>query len=110
MGLFFYISGPRVPRNFVQESPSKDLTLKTEEHLYIPEYDVSDSASEDCDTTVTYAQKVITKQRKFKFRRFDNEATGKHPSPTSSPLKWPDSPIIISSDEELEKSMLAMDY
>ena len=105
------MTGPRKPRNFVPDSPQKS-TENILNHFFIPESDVSDSASEDGDSTMTYSKKVTTQRpRKFKFRKFlkkqDEMAT-----PKSSPDVLPDlevNPIIISSDEELERSMLSID-
>ena len=83
---------------------------------------ISESEPEDGDTTELYARKVTTKpvpqkpsMQQFKFKKFPISETNKDEnSPKSSPvlLATPRSSpdvYIISSDEELEKSMVQLD-
>ena len=69
---------------------------------------ISESESSEDNSTLTYAARVTTK-RKFKFRNFQDTKKRSGPSPTSSPLHgWPEE-IIISSDEDLETSMVEIE-
>ena len=78
---------------------------------------VSDSEPEDGDTTISYANKICgiaptpPAVKPFKFRSFLKDDNKENVSPSSSPipLPSPDPILIISSDEELENSMLMMD-
>ena len=97
---------------------------------FIDENGTSDSSDTSEDSVTSYEQKTENKKRK-KRRILDSpESTTPHTSPTSSPIPLPSpssaeticfsSPIIeegggqddtfvISSDEELEKSMASFD-
>ena len=66
-----------------------------------PEDDSRISESDDNNTSPETKQKKI-----FKFRKLDVK---KEKSPSSSPLPWPPTPIVISSDEELERSMCELE-
>ena len=78
---------------------------------------VSDSENDDGDTTTSLANKMcgIVPRRsavqKFKFHNFQTEKKEENESPSSSPiiLPSPDPVLIISSDEELEQSMIAIE-
>ena len=66
-----------------------------------PEDDSQISESDDNNTSPETKQKKI-----FKFRKLDVK---KEKSPSSSPLPWPPTPIVISSDEEIERSMCELE-
>ena len=100
------ISGPRIPRNFVPDSPESASTSQSSKELF-PEDKSSVSDSSEGDSTLEYASNVTTKRKKFVFKNF-NKKVKKQESPSSSPIHWPEE-IIISSDEELEKSMVEME-
>ena len=66
------------------------------------------SESDEDDSTLEYASKVTTKRQKcFKFRKFPSKSS--ESSQGSLPSLQTSSPIIISSDEELEKSMIELE-
>ena len=77
----------------------------------------SDSEPEEGDSTQSYAEKVTTKTplkrmpalRPFKFRKLDTPP--RFDSPTSSPIPLPSTSgeFVISSDEELENSMVKLE-
>ena len=77
---------------------------------------ISDTESEEEDTTKTLANKMgkvappKASTRAFKFRSFTTPEKKKIDSPSSSPipLPSPDDVMEISSDEELEKSMVKL--
>ena len=101
----------------MRDSPEHGNKKNSMADFYIAETDVTDTESEDGDTTVNYSLKVTTKpQRKFKFRSFEKNDEGnsdKNIDQESSQELLPDlnnSPIVISSDEDLKDSMLNMDY
>ena len=117
--IIFYciFSGPRLLKNYVRDSPEHGNKKNAMADFYIAETDVADTESEDGDTTVSYSQKVTTKpQCKFKFRSFQKNDEGNsdkniHLESSQELLQdLNNSPIVISSDEELEDSMLNMDY
>ena len=90
----------------------KDSPEKAKKTLF-PEDDSPISDSDENESTATYAKKVTTK-RKFKFRNFSPtpKPSTSNTSPSSSPILLPSpnvSTIIISSDEELETSMIALE-
>ena len=89
-----------MPVNYAPETPPK----KQKKELF-PE-DVSPVTESDENTSMVALP--ITKPRVFKFRDFNKEKKDNVDSPSSSPLPWP-SPILISSDEELEKSMCELE-
>ena len=90
------------PKHYVPRSPEKKSKLFPEDTS-----PVSDSDFEDGDSTLTYAAKVMTKKpKKFRFRKI---VPKQEKSPSSSPLKWPPSPIVISTDKELENSMVELE-
>ena len=105
----FLLTGPMTPKHYVPDSPKKKQSFFPEDTSPLSESDF-----EDGDSTFTYAAKVTTKKhRKFTFRNFPVKTTDdkKETSPSSSPLNWPTppSPIIISSDEDLECSMVELE-
>ena len=106
--LMFSFSGPAEPKNYVPDSPS---TVK--KNLFKEDSSPISESDED-DSTASYVSKVTTK-KVFKFRdisKVGSTSTKKNDSPTSSPILLPSptaSTIIISSDEELENSMIALE-
>ena len=98
---FPLISGPKEPKNFVACTPDKEMG-KVKRSLFQEDTSPISESSDEGDSTLSYAKKITTK--KFTFRKFQHKKA-KIDSPTSSPLHWPE-PVVISSDEELEKSMI----
>ena len=89
----------------VPDSPEK--VEKVKKSLFSDDTDVI-SESDEGDSTLQYASKVTTKKaKKFKFKTFSEKKVDN--SPGSLPSIPRGSPIIISSDEDLEKSMVEME-
>ena len=98
------ISGPKTPKFFVPDSP--DMTpSRVRKSLFTadtsPVSEVSESSDEG-DSMLTFAKKVTTK--KFTFKKFGQ----KKKTCTCPQIHWPE-PVVISSDEELEKSMIEVE-
>ena len=96
-------------------SPSAPVQKKKVQKTLFPEDNSSFSQSEEEESTGTYAAKVTTKTV-FKFRKLGkhDKQVPKQVSPSSSPINLPSpsasaSTIVISSDEELERSMIALE-
>ena len=85
------------PKNYAPNTPLKEQAKKK----LFREVDSPISESDDDNTTSETKQKKI-----FKFRKLDVK---EEKSPSSSPLPWPPTPIVISSDEELERSMCELE-
>ena len=88
----------------------KSTALKRSRKRPLFPEDTSSDSDSGGNTTLSYSEKISTKKLQvFKFRKFPCECEKKEKSPSSSPLNWPPSPIIISSHEELERSMIEME-
>ena len=96
LGLYFFILGPR--------KPSFKRKLKFKEDNYVsqtfPE-DTSSSSDDQGESTRSYVAKVTTK--KFKLAKKTQVKVCTCPPPR------PISPIVISLDEELERSMVELE-
>ena len=103
---FPLIAGPKAPLNFVKHSQDeKPCASKMFPEDNSP---ISESDSSEDDSTMTYARRVTTKKR-FKFWDVSMKKNKKKVlSPPNSPLKWPEE-TVISSDSELEMSMIQME-
>ena len=103
--LFHIFTGPRVPNFFVKNTPEKVTSSPSSSELF-PEdkSSIAESSSED----TTEDNVTSNKRKKFTFRKFTKRSKQEDSSPTSSPLDWPEQ-IIISSDKELERSMVKME-
>ena len=88
---------------FVKDSPEKVTSSSSSSELF-PEDKSSIAETSDDDTS---DQNVNSKRNKFTFKKFTKKRKT-NTSPSSSPLDWPEE-IIISSDEDLEKSMVEME-
>ena len=103
--LFSFTKGPVTPAKYVPDSPQR--VKKT----LFPKDDSPISDTDEEDSTARYAAKVTT-QSPFKFRKFTKNCNKSTSDVNSSPIQLPSpnaSTIIISSDEELENSMLALE-
>lgn len=73
---------------------------------------MSESDDENGDSALTYAAKISFEptKRPFKFRSLAELNKKEIDSPTSSPIPWPSPEVFnISSDEELEQSMIEIE-
>ena len=101
-----FILGYKKPPNFVPTTPdtSFDYSWDNEE--------ICESDPEDGHSTMTLVAQISKEPRKdkFKFRSLKELNQKASPSPSSSPLPWPShDTLVISSDEELEVSMVLLE-
>ena len=80
--------------------------------------EIIESDQDEGDTTKSFADKIgkvattarPDRRMPFKFRKFLDEDIKEAPSPSSSPIPLPSPEVFeISSDEELEKSMVMLE-
>ena len=112
---YFIITGPREPKFYVPSTPdASDVSTSSEDTF--PEDLSFIESSDEGESSRSLADKMAHVQKKnefvkpFKFRNFQEKKQKLSPSPSSSPISLPSPEIfIISSDEELEKSMVEME-
>ena len=105
---FSSVTGPREPVFFVKTTPN---TSPKSDFSDTTTAIITDSEDEEGDSTATYAAKISKEQtrRPFKFRDLSELNAKKNYSPTSSPIPLPSPEVYtISSDEELENSMIEL--
>ena len=95
------------PKHFIKETPKK---LQRAKKSLFNEDTGPVSDSDEGDSTLSYASKVTNKKPKvFKFRKFSPRKKDENNSPGSLPSLPSGSPIVISSDEELERSIIELE-
>ena len=110
-------SGPRTPRFYVKTTPNASPTSTTSEDKFLHDLPIiSESEPEEGESTKSIADKLGTdetetttpnKATTFKYRDL-TQINQEVVSPNSSPIpqQCSQDTYIISSDEELEKSMI----
>ena len=108
----YLFQGPRTPLNLVPTTPEKSDEKSFDNLLDLL---VEESTDEEDNGTIPEEKKVEIKEahKPFRFKTTEELNTKKaRYSPTSSPINLPsegsDDTLIISSDEELEVSMIAI--
>ena len=104
-----FILGYKKPPNFVPTTP--DASPDTLFDYSWDNEEICESDPEEGHSTMTLAAQISKEPRKDKFKfRSLKELNKKASSPSSSPLPWPsDDTLVISSDEELEVSMVLLE-
>ena len=93
--MMFIFVGPVELKIYVPHTPPKKKEIFLDDTSPISESDVEN------DSSISYVSNVTTKTKKFK--NLCSKCDKDNLSPSSSPLHWPPSPILISSDGELKK-------
>ena len=110
---FYFILGPREPVHHVPTTPEKSPSSSNSTEIFLEDNSSISESDHDDETPTTWKKMKTLHQsprpplQPFKFRKImKNEPANS--SPTSSPimLPSPDPILIISSDEELEHSMI----
>ena len=102
-----------MPLFFVPSTPeASEISSGSSNESMYEEISVEDTDTDDGDSTTSYAAKISREpmRKPFKFRSLSELNKPSKYSPTSSPIPLPSTEeFTISSDEELENSMLLMD-
>ena len=105
-----FILGYKKPPNFVPTTP--DASPDTSFDYSWDNEEICESDPEEGHSTMTLAAQILKEPRKDKFKFCSLKELNKKafPSTSSSPLPRPsDDTLVISSDEELEVSMVLLE-